>query len=60
MYSVLQRALKLLDLAGIKVEAAAQNVEADVAASATILLRNLNDKARAIYILENAGIPVQR
>jgi hypothetical protein len=60
MYSVLQRALKLLDAAGVEVHGAAQNVHADLSTTATILLRYSDDKARAVGILERAGILVQR
>jgi len=60
MYAVLERALNLLDPAGVKVDAAAQNIHSDAPATATILLRFANDKSRAIGILERAGIIVQR
>lgn len=58
MYSVLQRALQLLRSAGIKVDAAAQNVQADLPATATILLRDVKDIARAVTVLERAGVAV--
>ena len=54
--SDLQRALKLLDSAGVKVEAAAQIVNPDTDATATILLQHMDDKPRALWILEEAGI----
>ncbi len=58
MYSELQLALKLLNTAGIKVVAAAQNLHADLPANATILLGNIDDKHRAIGVLEKAGMLV--
>ena len=58
MYSELERALKLLDSAGIKVLAAAQNVHADLPTTATILLVCIDERRRAIGILERAGLLV--
>jgi len=59
MSLVLERALKLLDTASIKVNAAAQNIKDNVPVSATIVLRSFHDKPRAIRILERAGILIQ-
>ena len=60
MYSVLQRAVQLLRAASVRVDAAAQNVHVDSPPTATILLRDLNDKARAALILDSAGILVHK
>ena len=60
MYSVLQDALKLLNAAGIKVDAAAQIMHANSPPTATIVLRRSSDRARAIGILQRAGVLVQK
>jgi hypothetical protein len=60
MYCVLQHALKVLDSAGVSIDAAAQNVHSGLPISATILLRNRDDKSRALQILQRAGIFIQK